>query len=135
MANSLYISDQNFIYTLDIVMPLRGDRIRERRKRAGLTQDQLARKVGVQRQSIVLYEGNKSAPDTETLGRIVHELKTNHSYLAGEINYPNALTERHSRLLSIAQERGILSKDEFEKIWLEDSTDNNKLPAGGQNIK
>ena len=51
-----------------------GDRIRAERKRAGLSQDQLAERLHVTRQTISNWEGGKSQPDIESLKSLAEAL-------------------------------------------------------------
>ena len=51
-----------------------GDRIRAERKWAGLSQDQLAERLHVTRQTISNWEGRKSQPDIESLKSLARVL-------------------------------------------------------------
>ena len=51
-----------------------GDNIRRLRKAKGLTQGELAEKVGVDIKTIVRYETGKNSPKVETLELITKEL-------------------------------------------------------------
>lgn len=53
-----------------------GERLRETRKRAGLTQAELAEKSGVAAISIHQYESGKRRPQLEQLGKIAIALQT-----------------------------------------------------------
>ena len=44
-----------------------GQRIREHRRRAGLSQEALARRMDVSRQAVTKWESGQSAPSTENL--------------------------------------------------------------------
>jgi transcriptional regulator with XRE-family HTH domain len=55
-------------------MPTIGERIREARKRAGLSQDELASKIDVNRSYLSLVENGKSSPTYEFLGKIASGL-------------------------------------------------------------
>ena len=44
-----------------------GEKIKERRKQAGLSQEQLAEQLGVSRQAISKWESGKAVPETDTL--------------------------------------------------------------------
>ena len=54
--------------------PAVGDRIRAERKRAQLSQDQLADRLHVTRQTISNWEGGKSLPDIESLKALAEAL-------------------------------------------------------------
>ena len=51
-----------------------GDKLRRLRKAKGLTQGELAEKVGVDIKTIVRYETGKNSPKVETLELIIKEL-------------------------------------------------------------
>jgi transcriptional regulator with XRE-family HTH domain len=51
-----------------------GDKLRRLRKAKGLTQGELAEKVGVDIKTIVRYETGKNSPKVETLELITKEL-------------------------------------------------------------
>ena len=50
-----------------------GEKIKERRKQAGLTQEQLAERLNVSRQAITKWETNKGIPDIANLIAISDE--------------------------------------------------------------
>lgn len=97
----------------------------------GLTQDQLAKAIGVERKAIIDYEKGRSGPDTDTLGKIVIELKTNHSWLAGEIDYAGALTERDNRILLAVHDPRIVTEDDYARILLDNRSNNKQLRGSG----
>jgi len=47
-----------------------GDRIREQRQRAGMSQEKVAELVGVSRQAVAKWESGQSAPNTENLFKL-----------------------------------------------------------------
>ena len=62
-----------------------GDKIREARKAAGLTQRQLAEKIGVTNTSISNWEKNLSRPDPDTIANICDALLIAPNYLFGTL--------------------------------------------------
>ena len=63
-----------------------GDCIRVERRRAGLSQDQLAERLHVTRQTISNWKGRKSLPDIESLKSLAEALEIPIEYLIyGEI--------------------------------------------------
>lgn len=54
---------------------LLGARIKELRKRAGLSQDQLAEQVGIESKYLSRLEVGKRSPSLDTLGRIADALR------------------------------------------------------------
>jgi len=59
--------------------------LREYRKMAGMTQKQLAKRVGVSRTMLAAYEVNKYIPPLELLRKVAHSLKMPHE--AREVLY------------------------------------------------
>ena len=60
------------------------DRIAKLRKERGLTQKDLAAKLGVSVDSIRRWEQDKRLPDVDMLSKIAHALSTTVSYISGE---------------------------------------------------
>lgn len=58
-------------------------RLKETRESLGLSQSEVARKLGVSRQSYNFYENGKRDPDTDTLERIADLLNVSVDYLLG----------------------------------------------------
>lgn len=52
-----------------------GERIKALRRRAGLSQEQVAEQVGVSRQAVAKWEAGQSAPSTENLRKLVQVLQ------------------------------------------------------------
>ncbi len=71
-----------FLYGGDPVSEL-GKRLRERRVALGLTQDELADRLFVTRQTISNYERGLSEPDLDTLRRLAEALETDMPALLG----------------------------------------------------
>lgn len=59
------------------------DRIRKRRLELGMTQEELARKVGVSRNAISMYETGNRTPEYDTVGMLAKALNTTAIYLLG----------------------------------------------------
>jgi len=64
------------------------ERLIKKRKEAGLTQAELARRIGVGRDSYNRYERSGTNPSLETLSRIAIELCTSTDYLLGNSDNP-----------------------------------------------
>ena len=60
-----------------------GERIKARRKELGMTQEELAKKLGVTQQSFAQYQNNKRNPKIETIEKIAKELSTTAFCLMG----------------------------------------------------
>lgn len=66
-----------------------GTRIRERRKRIGLTMKELGEKINAAESTVSGYESETRKPDIDTLKKIAFVLETNASYLLGETDDPS----------------------------------------------
>ncbi len=63
-----------------------GEKLKNARKSAGLTQEQLAEKLGVSRQAITKWEADKGLPDIENLKLISKALDVSIDYLLDDNN-------------------------------------------------
>lgn len=61
-----------------------GERIRERRKQLGMTQDELANKIGVKKTSVSNYEVNTNSPPEKVIIKIMDALDCDANYLFGD---------------------------------------------------
>lgn len=61
-----------------------GERLKEERKKIGISQKDFGRKIGVAESTISLYESNKRSPDKEILKKISFVLGVSVDYLLGE---------------------------------------------------
>ncbi len=59
------------------------ERMQERRKSLGMSQGDLAEKVGIAQNQISRYERGHVMPSAEALAKITHALETNADYLLG----------------------------------------------------
>lgn len=66
---------------------LMGNRIKELRKKEGLTQKELGKMINVTKVSISCYEHNTRSPDLETFELLVDALNTTPDYLLGRDNF------------------------------------------------
>ena len=58
-----------------------GEKIKEARKKAGLTQEQFAEKICVSRQAVTKWEADKGTPDVENLKAISNLLNVSIDFL------------------------------------------------------
>ncbi|WP_144526170.1 helix-turn-helix domain-containing protein [Bacillus pumilus] len=65
-----------------------GDRIRSLREKHNLTQEQIAKKIGISRGTYAHYEINKRRPDYETLIKIAEIFDVSTDYLVGRSDNP-----------------------------------------------
>ncbi|MBQ4011705.1 MAG: helix-turn-helix transcriptional regulator [Erysipelotrichales bacterium] len=80
-------------------MNIVGENIRENRKRAGISQEELAQKIFTTRQTVSNYENGKSNPDMETLTKIAEVLNVKPDTLIYE---DDAVVRRRKGWWSIA---------------------------------
>lgn len=83
-----------------------GNRIRELRQKAGLSQDELAKKAYVARQTISNWENNKTLPDVESLKLLTVALDTTADDLLGTDRaalVQRSQEERHRALILLGR--------------------------------
>ena len=92
------------------------ERLVQKREEAGLKQAELARRIGVGRDSYNRYEHSKSKPSIEILALIANELNTSTDYLLGNTDNPAPPGQKTSgfakRFMQLRMERS-LSHDEL----------------------
>lgn len=78
-----------------------GERIRERRKELGMTQDELANKVGVKKTSISNYEVNTNSPPEKIIIKLMEALNCDANYLFADCDkqIKIAITPHEERLI------------------------------------
>ena len=62
------------------------ERLKELRTETGLTQEQLGERIGVQRMTIIRWEGGSNPPSDENLLLLAQLFKTSTFYLRGDID-------------------------------------------------
>lgn len=62
------------------------ERLKEKRKKANMTQEQVSKILGVSRSTYGYYETGKNEPDLKTLTKIADLFETSIDYLAGRYN-------------------------------------------------
>lgn len=88
-----------------------GDRIAQLRKRENLTQEGLAKKIGITRASLSHYEKNRREPDYDTLNKLANFFNVSTDYILGR-------EEQKDDVETIAahHESENWSQDELEEI-------------------
>ncbi|MCJ0932964.1 helix-turn-helix domain-containing protein [Virgibacillus halodenitrificans] len=66
-----------------------GERISKERKRRNLTQEGLAKRIGISRAALSHYEKDRREPDYETLDKMANFFEVSSDYLLGRIDNPN----------------------------------------------
>lgn len=67
------------------------DRIRQLRKDSGMTQSQLALRLGIDRTTLTKYETGERKPDISAMYSIADFFKVSIEYLTGRSNQPNGM--------------------------------------------
>lgn len=76
-----------------------GERIRERRKELGITQDELANRVGVKKTSISNYEVNTNSPPEKVIIKLMEALDCDANYLFGGCDEQIIVTPHEQKLI------------------------------------
>lgn len=87
------------------------DNLKNLRKAKGLSQEELAIRLSVVRQTVSKWENGLSVPDSELLIKIAEELDTTVSVLLGE----NVITDEQSELKAIAEKLEVINRQLAEK--------------------
>jgi transcriptional regulator with XRE-family HTH domain len=96
---------------------LEKDRLKKRREIIGLTQAELAKKLGVSAPTIGMYEQGRRDPDTNTLKEIAIILETSTDYLLGLTNYSkkinntNDLNDKYKNIINHIDENDFTLED------------------------
>lgn len=67
------------------------NRLKEERKKAGLTQEEVAEYLGITRPAYTLYETDKTQPSLETAGKLADLYKISVDYLMGRFTVKETL--------------------------------------------
>jgi DNA-binding XRE family transcriptional regulator len=71
---------ENYQYAKNTDMMTTGDKIRQKRKEAGLTREELATKLGLHWRTIHNYECGKSAPSIDMIPNLAAALEVDAAY-------------------------------------------------------
>ena len=95
------------------------DNIKRLRKEKGISQEELAEKLNVVRQTVSKWENGLSVPDAEMLIRIANALDTTVSILLNSTNtdFDSAMTAGEERLEIITNDVAT-QKEKRRKLWL-----------------
>lgn len=74
-----------------------GGRIAALREKHGMTQDELAKKLGISRAALSHYETDRRQPDYDTLRDIANYFNVSLDYLLGRTNDPQTILDREVR--------------------------------------
>lgn len=70
-----------------------GDKIAALREKRGLTQEDLASKIGISRASLSHYEKNRRDPDYTTLTKLADFFRVSIDYLLGRTDDPSSIND------------------------------------------
>lgn len=93
-----------------------GERIKECRQQANLSQEKVAELVGVSRQAVTKWEANQSAPSTENLFKLAEIFGTSVDLLltSGEVK-EKSIAEQVIELYKAEEQK---KKDEKRRMWV-----------------
>jgi len=74
-----------------------GGRIAALREKHGMTQDELAKKLGISRAALSHYETDRRQPDYDTLRDIANFFNVSLDFLLGRTNDPQTILDREVR--------------------------------------
>lgn len=97
-------------------MKMIGERIAQLRESRKMTQEELAKKIGISRASLSHYEKNRREPDYEVLQRIADYFHVSMDYLMGRIDNPNAILGADTKLFTESLE--LSDEDILERFTL-----------------
>ena len=106
-----------------------GQRIAQKRKRLGLSQEALGERLGVSRQAIYKWESDAALPEIEKLVNLSREFSVSVDWLLGEENgdrdgRKEELTPQQLRMVEEIVERYLNARDRQKRI---------RSPAWGKN--
>ena len=93
------------------------ENIKALRKTKGLTQEELAIRLHVVRQTVSKWEKGLSVPDAEMLQRIAEVFEVNVSQLLGSPIHQNENVDMIAEQLSRINEQLIVKNNRMRKIW------------------
>lgn len=89
-------------------------RVKELREKAGLSMDQLAKKLGVTKSRVNMWENNGTVPRMDVLLELAKFFKVTTDYLLGNDDTSN-LSLENTRLNALQRNLGKLSEADLEK--------------------
>lgn len=107
---------------------LLGERIRIARKNAGITQEALAKKLGIAYQTLNKYEKGKRIPDAELIRQMVIELGCDPAWLLTGEDTKHASLEKLSEIqemikeVTVQEEKATYGMTNRQRFWLEAMT-------------
>ena len=93
------------------------ENIKTIRKNKGLTQEELASKLNVVRQTVSKWEKGLSVPDAELLKKLAEVLETDVSTLLGGSVLPDSENNKIAEQLSRINEQLVIKNRRAKRIW------------------
>ena len=93
------------------------ENIKNLRKNKGLTQEELASKLNVVRQTVSKWEKGLSVPDAELLKKLAEILETDVSTLLGSSIMPDKENNKIAEQLSRINEQLVIKNRRAKRIW------------------
>lgn len=100
--------------TRSYVMMTCGDKIAALREKRGLTQEDLATKIGISRASLSHYEKNRREPDYATITKLADFFHVSVDYLLGRTENPAEIAD--SAVRDLAQQLELSDEQLLEKF-------------------
>lgn len=95
---------------------IRGDRIRERRKQLGLSQEELAAQVGIDQKQISNYESSKGNPTADSLIELVRVLGVSTDWILGLTDDPTPPFRLHEQSYTWKEKKAIAAWRHGDKL-------------------
>lgn len=96
-------------------MSILSDRLKEERKKAGLTQEEVAEYLGITRPAYTQYETDKTQPSLETAGKLADLYKISVDYLMGRLTIKETLIADFKAGMKAGEEAGEKIKKKREE--------------------
>lgn len=93
-----------------------GEKIKQRREMLGMSQKELAQKIGVTQGSIGNYESGVSNPKMELMPKIFEALRTDANYLFGEAKQENEFSYHEAQIIKKYHELDSYGKKAVDNI-------------------
>ena len=95
-----------------------GENLKALRKNKGITQEELAAKLNVVRQTISKWEKGQSVPDAEMLVKLAETFEVTVSQLLGSQIEPDAQPDALAEQLARINEQLIIKNRRAKRIWM-----------------
>ncbi|WP_196595910.1 helix-turn-helix domain-containing protein [Pectinatus frisingensis] len=97
-----------------------GEKLKQCRKDAGLTQAQLGRELNLAESTISLYESNKRSPDNVTLSKIAKLLNVSTDYLLSNSEVDKTIKNKPKDLVKFLDQAEVMFDGDTYKLNADD---------------